>query len=1243
MKHCGQKVLVDIHPKVRGNGDGDGDDSNQQKMLRYATALDRLTMAVATVAAAVAGAALSTVPVVIGAFTQHFSDFLNGKSSSYDLEHDARHLALYFIYLGIISFVGLSLSTFGFTRLAESCTYRLRKAYLSALLRQDVSYFESLGAGEVTTRITDDTNLILDTLSHKASILLAGLFGFVAALIIALSRNWRLALVLMAMPIGMIATMGTLGAYMRRMQQRSEIHYVKAADFAEDVFSCARSVIADGAQGRLVKRYEEMLMPALGADLRSKATMAMMIALTMTIILWGYGLAFWQGNRFLQKGDCTLSDIVTVLLTSTMAGVLLGQSAPFAASVIQAKAVSTRIYATLDHVSPLDPSADSGMILPSFAGDIEFQDVRFAYPSRQSEPVMDGFNLLIKAGTSMAIVGSSGAGKSTLLALIQRWYDPLQGNVMLGGHNVRQLNLRWMRSKVGLVEQEPLLFDTSIHDNIVYGLGAEADQLDHHTIVSKVYEAAKLANIHDFILSLPGGYSTRVGQAGGLLSGGQRQRIAIARAVISDPPVLLLDEATAALDTKSEQAVHEALQRVSKSRTTVIIAHRLSTIQSADRIALMEHGKVIEQGTHDELILRGLKYANFIRAQEFTRASLPLRSRQDDERNEQEFVQKPEDTASVTVSIDCSAKSSTWALVKFVWHLNTPERRFILIGILASAFAGAGYPIQAILFGNAVVSIVSPDLATDGHDPKFWALMYVALGICQFIFYTIQGICFALTSSRLAYRTRTKAFTSLINQDMSFFNQVENSSGTLTAFLATEASKLTGVSGTTFGAILNSVMTLVAAIAVACSFGWKLGLVAASTIPILLTCGFLRFWIISWTESHAARATDAAGAACEAVSAVTTVTSLGIQDTIVDRYCEKLQAEQPQTLRFNIVSSIMYAASQSLVFWVTSLLFWYGGVKLVASGEYSVQQFFICFTAIVWSSQAAGMVFSYAPDIAGAGSAAAQLVGLLFTPTIIDVGLQHGEVPGQTSTGVMLSSVEFEYPSPHGPCTVLRNINLMAKHGQLTAIVGPSGSGKSTILDLIERFYDPTRGAVLVGGKDVRGYKLANLRRTMSYVGQGGWIVGGTIRDCLLSDEENVSEDEVIGACKSANIYDFIISLPNGLDTPVGSKGSRVSGGQKQRIAIARALLRKPKILLLDEATSALDTISEKHVQSALSGGGGERTTIAVAHRLASIAHANCIYVMDQGKIVDCGSHEELLARQGLYWQLFTLQETDTA
>ncbi|KNG80787.1 putative multidrug resistance protein 1, 2 [Aspergillus nomiae NRRL 13137] len=1206
-------------------------------MFRYATTVDRLTMALGAVAAAVAGAALSTVPVVIGAFTQHFSDFLKDKTSSDDLEHDTRHLAVYFIYLGIISFVGLSLSTLGFTRAAESSTYLLRRAYLSALLRQDAAYFESMGPGEVTTRITNDISLILDTLSHKVSILLTGLFGFVAALIIALSRNWRLALVLICMPIGMIAIMGTLGAYMRKMQQQSGSVYAKSADFAEDVFSCARSMIADGAQGRLSKRYEQMLIPALGADLQSKVAMAMMIALTMTVILWGYGLAFWQGNRFLQKGESSLSDIVTVLLTCTMAGVLLGQSAPFAASLMQAKAISTKIYATVDRVSSLDASTNSGLIPPSFNGDIEFQSVRFAYPFRQTEAVLDGLSLQIDAGTSMAIVGPSGAGKSTLLALIQRWYDPLEGNVFIGGHSMNQLNLQWMRSQIGFVAQEPLLFNTSIHENIVYGLGAEADHLDQDTIVDKVQEAAKLANIHDFVLSLPGRYSTRVGQAGGLLSGGQRQRIAIARAVISNPPILLLDEATSALDTKNEQAVQEALRRVSKNRTMVIIAHRLSTIQSANKIALMEHGRIIEEGTHDELISRGKKYANLVRAQEIAQARPPLRSRQDNWR-EKGSAQKPETAAPVTDSIDSSAERSTWGLVKIVWHLNKPERILMVIGILASAFAGAGYPMQAILFGNAVVSIISPNLATDGHDPRFWALMYVVLGICQFFFYTVQGICFAITSSRLVYRTRTNAFVSLVNQDMSFFNRVENSSGTLTAFLATEASKLAGVSGTTFGAILNSVMTLVAATAVACSFGWKLGLVAGSTIPILLTCGFLRFWVISWAESHTKRATDAAGAACEAVSATTTIASLGIADRIVNRYCEKLRAEQPRALRFNLVSSIMYAASQSLVFWVTGFLFWYGGVKLVASGEYSVQQFFICFTAIVWSSQAAGMVFSYAPDIAGARSAAVQLADLLFTRPTIDVGLQHGEVPGETSTGVILSSVEFEFPSPRGPSTVLRNINLTAEHGQLTAIVGPSGSGKSTILNLIERFYDPTRGTVLVGGMDVRWYNLAHLRCTMSFVGQGEWMVGGTIRDCLLSNEENVSQDEIMAACKSADIHDFIISLPNGLDTPVGGKGSRMSGGQRQRIAIARALLRKPKILLLDEATSALDTISEKHVQKALTATGGERTTIAVAHRLASITHANCIYVMDQGKIVDCGSHEELIARQGLYWQLFTLQ-----
>ncbi|KAE8381842.1 P-loop containing nucleoside triphosphate hydrolase protein [Aspergillus bertholletiae] len=1207
-------------------------------MLRYVATLDRLLIVLSVVAAAVAGAALAAVPIVIGAFTQRFSDVLTDRSSADDLVHDTRHLAVYFIYIGIASFVGLSFSTLGFSRVAQSSAYRLRRAYLTALLRHDVESLEDhVGVGEVTTRITNDINLIIDAVAHKASILWSGLFGFLAALIIALSRNWRLALVLMSMPIGMIATMGTLGAYMRRMQEQSGNGYGRSADLAEEVFSCIRSVIADGAQGRLVRQYQQMLIPALGADFQSKGTMAMMIAVTMMVILWGYALAFWQGNRFLQKGESSLSDIVTVLLACTMAGVLLGQSAPFAASLVQAKIIYAKVHATINWASSLDPAADSGVTFPLFTADIEFRDLKFAYPSRVTQPVLDGFRLHIEAGTSVAIVGPSGAGKTTLLALIQRWYDPLQGNILLGGHCINHLNLRWLRSKIGLVAQEPFLFNASIHDNIVYGLGAEADRLDDDTIVEKVYEAAKLANIHEFILSLPGGYSTIVGQSGGLLSGGQCQRIAIARAVISNPPILLLDEATAALDTKNEKAVQEALRKVSKERTTIIIAHRLSTIQTADKIAFMEDGKVTEEGTHDELMSRGLKYSSLIQAQKFAQGHPPLRPRQG-KPHEQGSAPKPEGIVLASIPTSWSAKNSTWALVKLIWDLNKPERVFMLIGILASAIAGAGYPIQAILFGNAVVSIVSPALATGGHDPPFWALMYVALGCCQFVFYTIQGICFALTSSRLAYRTRTKAFASLMKQDVSFFNQAENSSGTLIAFLATEASKLTGVSGSTFGAILNSTMTLVTAVAVACSFGWKLGLVAASTTPILLACGFLRFWIISWAESYTKRATDAAGAACEAASAVRTIIALGIEDTIVDRYCEKLREEQPQTLRLNVVSSIVYAASQSLVFCVSGFLFWYGGGKLVASGEYSVQQFFICFTAIVWSSQAAGMVFSYAPDIAGARSAATRLASLLSTQPAIDATLQHGKVPGEASTGVMLSSVGHEFSCPHGASTVLRNINLTAEHGELTAIVGPSGSGKSTILNLIERFYDPTYGTVQVGGIDIREYNIADLRRTMSFVGQGGWMIGGTIRDCLLSNE-NMSEGQILAACKSANIDAFIISLPNGLDTPVGSKGSRISGGQKQRIILARALLRNPKILLLDEATSALDTVSEKHIQIALSSSGRGRTTIAVAHRLASIAHANRIYVMDQGRIVDYGSHEELVARKGLYWQLFKLQE----
>ena len=511
----------------------------------------------------------------------------------------------------------------------------------------------------------------------------------------------------------------------------------------------------------------------------------------------------------------------------------------------------------------------------------------------------------------------------------------------------------------------------------------------------------------------------------------------------------------------------------------------------------------------------------------------------------------------------------------------------------------------------------------------------------MFLAYSIQGVLFAKCSERLVHRVRDRAFRSMLRQDVEFFDQDENSAGALTSFLSTETTHVAGLSGSTLGTLILVSTTLVGAITLGLALGWKLALVCISTIPVLLACGFFRFWMLAHYQRRAKRAySDSASFASEAITAIRTVASLTREDDVLKQYRHSLDIQQRSSLKSVLKSSSLYAASQSLTFLALALGFWYGGT-LIAKYEYGMFTFFVVFSAVIFGAQSAGTVFSFAPDMGKAAESSRGLKTLFDRRPAIDAWSADGAKVDSVDGALEFRDVHFRYPTrPEQP--VLRGLNLSVSPGQYVALVGASGCGKSTTIALLERFYDPLAGNIFVDGKDISSLNINDYRSAIALVSQEPTLYQGTIRENItLGSPGEVSDAQIEFACREANIHDFILSLPDGFGTVVGSKGTLLSGGQKQRIAIARALVRDPKILLLDEATSALDSESEHVVQAALDKAAKGRTTIAVAHRLSTIQKADVIYVFDQGRIVEQGTHADLMKRNGRYAELVNLQSLE--
>ncbi|KAK3375110.1 P-loop containing nucleoside triphosphate hydrolase protein [Podospora didyma] len=1251
-------------------------------LYRYASRNDLIIMAVSAVAAIASGAALPLMTVVFGNLQGTFQDYFSFKMTYDEFTDELARLVLYFVYLAIGEFITTYVATVGWIYTGEHVSAKIREHYLESCMKQNMGFFDKLGAGEVTTRITADTNMIQDGISEKVSLTLAAVATFVAAFVISFVSYWKLTLILLSTVVALLLSMGSASRFIVKYSKQNISAYAEGGSVAEEVISSVRNAVAFGTQDRLAKQYDTHLVRAELFGFKVKSAVAIMVASMMMILYLNYGLAFWMGSRFLVDGAVPLSKILTVMMSVMIGAFNLGNVAPNIQAFTTALGAAAKIYSTIDRMSPIDPSSEEGIKLEQVRGTIRLEHIKHIYPSRPEVVVMDDVSLEIPAGKTTALVGASGSGKSTIVGLVERFYSPIEGSIFLDDVDISALNLRWLRQQISLVSQEPTLFGTTIFENIRHGLiGTKWEHESPEKQQELIEDAAKKANAHDFVVSLPEGYQTNVGERGFLLSGGQKQRIAIARAIVSDPKILLLDEATSALDTKSEGVVQAALDVASEGRTTITIAHRLSTIRDAHNIVVMSQGRIVEQGTHDDLLEKRGAYYNLVTAQAI--AAVNALTAEEEEALDQEtekilirkastqnkqsdskggYIEDPEDDIAAKLNRTTTQKSassmalanrktekpikySLWTLIRLIASFNKAEWKLMIGGMFFSAIGGLGNPTQAVFFAKLIgalsVPITPETIPQIQSDASFWCLMYLMLAFVQFISFATQGILFAKCSERLIHRVRDRSFRTMLRQDVEFFDLDENSAGALTSFLSTETTHVAGLSGVTLGTLIMVFTTLISACTVSLVFGWKLALVCISTMPVVIGCGFFRFWMLAHYQRRSKRAySGSASYASEAITGIRTVASLTREVDVLQQYRESLAIQQRSSLISVSKSSLLYAAAQSLMFLAFALGFWYGGT-LIAKYEYDMFQFFIVFSTVIFGAQSAGSVFSFAPDMGKAAESSRELKTLFDRKPLIDTWSTDGSKVKAIDGSIEFRDVHFRYPTrPEQP--VLRGLNLSIQPGQYVALVGASGCGKSTTIALLERFYDPLAGGIYVDGKEISSLNINDYRRYIALVSQEPTLYQGTIREnILLGAPHEVSDDQIEFACKEANIYDFILSMPDGFNTVVGSKGALLSGGQKQRIAIARALVRDPKILLLDEATSALDSESEHVVQAALDKAAKGRTTIAVAHRLSTIQKADVIYVFDQGRIVESGTHPELMRKNGRYAELVNLQSLE--
>ncbi|XP_050239583.1 ABC transporter B family member 11-like [Quercus robur] len=1214
------------------------------KLFSFADHLDYLLMFVGTIGAVGNGFSIPLMTMVFGDILDSFGRTVNTK----DIVHVVSEGTLKFLYMAVASSAASFFQMACWMVTGERQAARIRSLYLKTILRQDIAFFDKeASTGEIIGRMSGDTVLIQNALGEKVGTFVQLVATFIGGFVVAFIKGWLLTSVMLSTIPPLVISGYFMSIIIRKMASRGQAAYSVAATVVEQTFGSIRTVASYTGEKQAIAKYNKFLTTAYKSGVQEGLAAGLSNGAVTFFKYCSYALAVWYGGKMIVDKGYTGGDVIVILISVLIGSVNLGQASPCMSAFAAGQAAAFKMFETIKRKPQIDAYDNSGLKLDDIHGDIELRDVCFSYPARPAEHIFNGFSLSIPGGTTTALVGQSGSGKSTVISLIERFYDPQAGEVLIDKINLREFQLKWIRQKIGLVSQEPVLFTCSIKDNIAYG--------KDNATTEEIRAAAELANAAKFIDKLPQGLDTMVGEHGTHLSGGQKQRVAIARAILKDPRILLLDEATSALDAESERIVQEALDRIMTNRTTVIVAHRLSTVRNADTIAVIHQGKIVEKGSHSELIKdpEGA-YSQLIHLQDISTMS------EQNALNDQEMPELPrrnsrhhsyskslgvadavsvQETAPAETTTPASAPTKLPPEVSLhrLAHLNKPEIPVLLLGTIAAVANGLILPVHGILLSNTIKTFYEPEDKLC-KDSIFWALTFIFLGVASLLAQPSKSYLFAIAGCKLIRRIRSKCFEKVVYMEVSWFDEAKHSSGALGARLSADAAFMRGVVGDALALLVQNIATATAGMVIAFTANWLLALIISVLLPLFGVRVYVEMKFMQRSSADAKKMyEEASQVANDAVGSIRTIASFCAEEKMMELYHKKCEGPIRTGKRQGLISGIGFGLSFFIMGSVYACCY-YAGAQLVKHGKATFSEVFQVYYALTLAAFGITQSSSLAPDASKAKSSAASIFAILDRKSKIDSSDAFGMKIENVKGEIELQHISFRYPT-RPDVQIFRDLCLAIHSGKTVALVGESGSGKSTVISLLQRFYDPDAGHITLDGIEIQKLQLMWLRQQMGLVSQEPVLFNDTIRTNIAYGKEgNATEAEILTAAELANAHKFISSLEKGYDTTVGERGIQLSGGQKQRVAIARAIVKAPKILLLDEATSALDVESERVVQDALDRLMVDRTTVVVAHRLSTIKGVDLIAVVKDGVIAEKGKHEILInIKDGIYANLVAL------